>query len=107
MRSLYCEFNEEQFAAYVKKLHSMIHWLLVYKDENNPVLGDYFSVIQSKIAGFNSLLMNPPEMIELMGLIECARLEYLKGDACDSKVYRRTILDAHSVIDKIGAVKEE
>lgn len=106
MKSQYCEFTEEQAEAYRKRLHSMIHWLLIYREEQNPVLPEYFEMVQGKLAGLNSLLMNPPEIIELMGLIECAKLEYQKGENCDTKVYRKTVLDAHGVIDRIGNTKE-
>ena len=108
MKGLYCDYNSDQTKQYIKKLHSLVHWLLVYKDTDEATLGSYFSVVQYKIAGLNSLLLNPPELVELMGLIESARLEYLKQDECDSKLFRRTVLDAHALIDKIDdRLKEE
>lgn len=102
MISLYCDFSKEQIEQHLKKLHSLIHWLLVYKDAKDSVLDTYFPSVQYKLAGYNSLFMNPPEMVELMGLIEAANLERQKGDACDDALYRRTILDAHALVDKIG-----
>lgn len=105
MTTLYGDVPQEQFKAYCKKLHSMVHWLLIYKDNNDPILKTYFSSVQYKIYGLSSLLMNPPEIIELMALIESAKHEYDKDD-CDNRLYRRTILDAHSVIDHMGVNKE-
>lgn len=101
MRYRYGDYPATQFQGYLKKLHSMVHWLLIYKENNDEVLDNYFKSVQYKIAGISSLLMDPPEIIELMVLIECAKNEFTKKD-CDDQLYRRTILDAHSLIDKMG-----
>ena len=101
MKNIYGAYGDAQFSGYIKKLHSMIHWLLVYKDENNSVLSDYFNFLQLRIQGFNSLLGEPSEIVELMTLVECAKTEFLKGPNCDNHVYRRFVLDAHAVIDRL------
>lgn len=106
MRTIYGEYSNDQFAGYLKKLHSMVHWLLIYKENGNAILSDYFILLQNRINGLSSLLDNPPEIIELSVLIECAKNENNKGEKCNDQTYRRFILDAHSVIDKIR-VKEE
>ena len=106
MKTIYGEYGNDQFAEYLKKLHSMIHWLLIYKENENSVLSDYFIFLQERINGLSSILNNPPELIELSVLIECAKNENGKGADCNNQLYRRFILDAHSVVDKIGAKEE-
>lgn len=102
MKSRYGEFTDKQFKSYKEKLHSMIHWLLIYKEENKTdVLNGYFDTVQRKLQGLNTLLDNPVEMVELSVTIECARNEFNKGNDCDHAVYRKLILNAHSLIDQI------
>lgn len=106
MKHIYGAYGKAQFNGYIKKLHSMIHWLLVYKDEKNAVLLDYFDFLQLRIQGFNALLGEPAEIVELMTLVECAKAEFLKGPECNNHVYRRLVLDAHAVIDRLQEKEE-
>lgn len=102
MKSRYGEYTDEQFNTYKSKLHSMIHWLLIYKEENKTdVLRGYFDTVQRKLQGLNTLLNNPVEIVELSVAVECAKNEFDKGDSCDYTVYRKFIFNAHSLIDKI------
>lgn len=103
MKTIYGEYSNGQFTEYLKKLHSMVHWLLIYKENESSVLPDYFTLLQNRVNGLSSLLNNPPEIIELSVLIECAKNENNKGTMCNDQTYRRFVLDAHSVIDRIGA----
>lgn len=96
----YGTFPASQFEEYKKKMHSMVHWLLVYQESNDPALLNYFSKVQLKLAGLNELLGNPSPMIDLMVLVEAARIEYEKPDF-QHGLYRKMILDAHECIDMI------
>lgn len=100
MEHKYGTFTTSQFDEYKKRMHSMVHWLLVYQESNEPALLNYFSKVQLKLAGLNELLEYPPQVVELMGLIEAARIEYEKPDFHHG-LYRKMILDAHECIDKI------
>lgn len=94
------EYPSSQFNEYKKRIHSLIHWLLIYADEDNPILMSYFAKVQCKLDGLNALLMFPIQIVEIMNLVEAARIEYEK-DQCRKDVYRKLILDAHELVDKI------
>lgn len=102
----YGEFDIAQIDEYKKKLHKKIHWLLLYKDptvdiDNNVNFQQYFFFIMKEIAGLNSLLGYPEEIVELLIVLQTARKETYKEDF-DFKLYRKFILDAHSLVNRIG-----
>ena len=101
MENKYGTFTEAQFEEYKKRLHKLIHYLLRYKDDENPILNSYFDLVQFKLIGLNQLLLSPPELVEIMALIESAKIEFNKAQ-CNNSYYRHAILDAHELIDKIG-----
>jgi len=103
MKYKYGVLPDEQFEAYKKRIHSLVHWLLIYAEEENPILDGYFDKVQYKLNGLNELLNYPTQMIEIMNLIESARIEYKKENH-NYKVYRKIILDAHELIDDIVEV---
>lgn len=96
----YGEMPDAEFQSYKKRLHSMIHWLLVYSDENNSCLCAYFHKVQTKLAGLCSLLNDDPLGVELMVLVEAARL-LAEEEPMDRRMYKKMILDAHEVIEKM------
>lgn len=100
MKYKYGNFSDDQFIDYKKRLHSMTHWFLVYADDNNPILGEYFTKVQYKLAGLNELLGYPTQLIEIINLIESAQVEYQKGNF-NKNQFRKTFLDVHELIDKI------
>lgn len=100
MEHKYGTYPSSQFINYKERLHNLIHWLLIYAEENNPNLNDYFDRVQYKLNGLNELIKYPPQLIEIMNLIESARIEYNKENY-SHKVYRKIILDIHELIDKI------
>ena len=100
-------FDKEQFEAVKVKLHKDLHWTLLYKD---PKLADeykhvnfnkYFEGLMRRINGLNALLFYPPEIVSIMANLEAAYLETSKEDF-DFQIYRKLILDAHALVDKIG-----
>lgn len=82
-------------------MHSWVHFLLIYAEQNNEILDNYFDVIQNRLNGLNELLNYPVQLINIMNLIESARVEFNSPDYTHHK-YRKLILDAHECIDKIG-----
>ena len=107
MNHLYGYFADEQMANYKVKLHKELFWLLIYKDPKtkdeylNVDFNKYFDGLMRRINGLNSLLSYPTEIVAIMSLLEAALIESKKVDF-DYKSYRKLVLDAHSLVDKIG-----
>ena len=96
----YGEYPSCQIHDYKKKLHALVHWCLIYKEENDQNLDNYFTIVQCKLDGYNELMQYPTHMVEIMNLVESARLESQKDDY-SHKIYRSLILDIHSLIDQL------
>lgn len=107
MNTLYGWFDEEQFNAFRTKLHKEIFWALLYKDpktceQYTHVDYDKFYVgLMRRINGLNALLFYPPEIVGIMSNLEAAYLETQKPEF-NFQAYRKLILDAHALLDKIG-----
>lgn|SRR5574344_1016391 len=103
MKNKYGEYKDSQISEYKKRLHVLVHWILKYKDSGDETtLNNYFDIVQFKLMGVNALFNYPPELIEIMSLIESAKQENMKKENFNSKLFRSAILDAHSLIDKLG-----
>lgn len=107
MRHLYGNFKDEQMERYKVKLHKELFWLLLYKDPKtkdeylNVNFNKYFDGLMRKMDGLNKLLFYPTEIVAIMSLLEAAFMESKKADF-NYQAYRKLILDAHSLVDKIG-----
>lgn len=105
MKYKYGNFTPNQVTNYKKLLHNKIHWLLIYKDPEteqnfkNVNIPKYVASIQYELNGLNEILEKQPRLISLICLIEQALVE-LKKEDFNFEVYRRLLLDAHSLIDK-------
>lgn len=112
MNHKYGHYSPTQMKNYKKDLHSKIHWMLLYKDPHNAErykninVNKYVETIQFELNGLNELLFCPSKLVTLMSLIESVRLELLKKDFSFEK-YRKTLLDAHSLIDKLPEMDGE
>lgn len=100
MKYKYGHYPSEQFEEYKKKIHSWVHWLLIYAENQDPNLNAYFDKVQYKLDGLNELISHPTQLVEIMNLIESAKIEYNKKDY-SHKTYRKIILDIHELIDNI------
>lgn len=100
MEYKYGVYPQEQFEGYKQRIHSLVHWLLIYAEQESPILNDYFDKLQYKLDGLNELIKYPAQLVEIMALIESARIEYNKPNY-NYKIYRKTIFDIHELIDKI------
>lgn len=106
MKHLYGNFTANQIAETKKTLHKNIHWLLIYKDPENIGAFEHINVdecfqsIMMRISGLNELLGESPILVTILSILQAARNENLKQPFC-YKRYRKLILDAHSLIDKI------
>lgn len=107
METLYGHFDNEQFEEYKVKLHKELFWLLLYKDPKTEMkytninYDKYFSGLMKKIDGLNELLFYPVEIVSIMSLLQAAYKE-TKKFIFDYPTYRKLILDAHSLVDKIN-----
>lgn len=108
MQHKYGYFEDYQVDNYKVKLHKELFWLLLYKDpetkESFPHLNydKYFTGLMKKLNGLNELLMFPVEMVSIMSLLEAAYIETQK-ECFDYKSYRKLILDAHNLVDKMNS----
>lgn len=87
-------------------MHKELFWLLLYKDPktyneySNVDFEKYFIGVMKKIDGFNELMYNPVEIVSVLSLLQAAYKES-KKDSFNWGMYRKLILDAHNLIDKI------
>lgn len=102
-------FNQISFVkTFIRK---SIFFLLLYVDPNTKDtyydvdVEDAFLSLQLKLDGLNSILLEPPELVIVMALLESALNEY-KSPNFDFKIYRKLILDAGSEIMKVSDYKE-
>ena len=105
--SKYGEYSKNQISSVKTYIRKSIFFLLLYVDSNTKEIyqgvdvENAFQSLQLKLNGLNSILLEPPELVIVMSLLESALMEY-KKDNFNFKVYRKLILDAGSEIMKIS-----
>lgn len=110
MKHLYGEFSKNQIQETKKKLRKSIFFLLLCADENTlpDIKKDYgevdvnktFQGLLLKLGGMNQLLMEPPELVTIMSLLQAALIEYNKPEF-DFQVYKRLVLDAGAEVSRL------
>lgn len=100
IQNKYGEYTEQQFEAFKKKLHKWVHWCLIYAESSAQDLLPYINKVQKKFNGLNDLLLDDPNVVEIMTLIEAARIEFEETQD-KTPLFRKYILDAHEIIDMI------
>lgn len=109
MKHLYGEFTKEQIAQTKRSLRGSIFFLLLCVDtktahEYQEVdVNKCFTGLLLKLGGLNELLMNQPELVMVMSLLQAAMNEYNNPDF-RFKTYRKLILDAGAEVDKLKEV---
>lgn len=109
MEHLYGEFTQDQIARTKKSLRGSIFFLLLCVD--NKTSDEYkdvdvnkcFKGLLLKIGGLNQLLMNQPELVTVMSLLQAAMNEY-NSPKFRFKTYRKLILDAGAEVEKLKEV---
>lgn len=101
MEYLYGSFSSKQMEQAKKQMHSMIHWLLIYKEQNYDPdkLDRYFNTVLLRLSGFNELLEYPETLVELISNLQAART-MAKAKLFQFADYRKLILDSHTLIDR-------
>ncbi len=103
----YMNITDDQLAKQKKILHSALFWLLIYKDPETcdkykyVDVDKYISGLMLRIGGMNELFGYPAELVTLLSVLQAIKDENLKSEF-DYHIYRKLVLDAHSLIDKIG-----
>lgn len=106
MEHLYGEFPRNQIAGAKKALRGEIFLLLLCGDPETAADYDYidlhvfFESLMYRISGMNTLLMEPPELVKVMSLLQAAKDELNKDDF-DFKRYRKAVLDAGTLVSKL------
>lgn len=109
MRHLYGEFTKNQIVQIKESLRGSIFFNLVCVDKRTSNGLEHINIDQNfenlllRLGGLNKLLMEQPELVTVMSLIQAARDEYVRDDF-NFRIYRKLILDACSEISKL---KEE
>lgn len=106
MKNLYGEFTQTQIAQIKRSLRGSIFFLLLCVDPKtsseyeNVDINKCFEGLLLKLGGMNDLLMNQPEIVTTMSLLQAALNEFNKL-SFDFHIYRKLILDAGAEIDKL------
>ena len=100
MKYKYGEFSNEQLGEIVNDLHKKIHRLLYLKENNSSNLYECVTDLIYVVAGLNSLFYNSKEFVDLLIILENLKLE-LNNSNFDFKRYRKFVLDAHGLVDKL------
>ena len=109
MKHLYGEFSQNQIEQAKKSLRKSIFFLLVCVDKRTAPtdveidVNKCFNGLLLKIGGMNKLLMEPPELVTVMSLLQAAMIEYNSSEF-DFKIYKKLILDAGAEVDKLKEV---
>ena len=111
MHGKYGSYSSTQISSIKSQLRKSIFFLLLYVDPKtrheypNIDVVAAFRSLQLKLNGLNRILLEPPELVETMILLESALEEYEKDDnVFNFQLYRKLVLDAGSEVMKI---KEE
>ena len=105
MEHLYGKFSEEQIIETAQRMHSEVNKLLLYKDtkifdrvfNSDEDFEIYFSNLLFRFSGLDTLLGKPETMVRLLSVLQAAYNEAF-SDTFNYKIFRRAILDAHSLI---------
>ena len=109
MKHLYGDFTQNQIKETKKSLRGSIFFLLLCVD--NKTSHEYkevdvnkcFKGLLLKLGGMNQLLMNPPELVTVMSLLQAAMNEF-NNPEFNFQTYRKLILDAGAEVYKLKEV---
>ena len=109
MKHLYGEFTRDQIVQVKKSLRGSIFFLLLCVDKDtaseyeNIDVNRSFQGLLLKIGGMNELLMNQPELVTVLSLLQAAMIEY-NSPEFNFQTYRKLILDAGAEVDRLKEV---
>jgi len=105
----YGKFSSNQIRETKQSIRKSIFFLLLIVDPKTKV--EYTNVdvmaafdnLLHKLGGMNSILLEPPEMVSVISLLEAALIEY-SSPTFEWQTYRKLILDAGSEVLKVKEV---
>lgn len=106
----YGNFSQNQIKHAKHIIRQSITWLLIYADPKTNsefeegILLPYFERTLKKISGLNEILCYPDEIIDILTILQVAYVECSKENFKFNSEYRKLILDARALVEKI---KEE
>ena len=106
MTTRYGVYSPDQIHLTKLSIRKSIFFLLLYVDPNESErykdvdVVSAFNNLQYKLNGLNHILLEPPELVETMSLLESALLEYT-SECFDWQLYRKLILDAGAMIMRV------
>ena len=107
----YGTYSDSQLSSTKQYIRKQIFYLLLYVDLKtkaeypNVNVEKAFIGLQYKLSGLNSLLFEPPSLVNVMSMLEAAFTEYQSKDTFNFNKYRKLILDAGNEILKIDDSK--
>ena len=102
----YGDLSGEQLEEYREKLHKKLFWLLLYKDPNTKDeyiatnFDRYFRTLMGELKGLDELLVHPSGLVEMLCILEAA-FEETKKYPFEFQIYRKYVLDAHALLDRM------
>ena len=107
MDGTYGKITQNQLDDFKKKLHNKIHWLLIYKesDDFNIDFDAYYMELMRQIGKAGDVLKQDAVTLEILTTLSLAYDETTR-DEFDHKRYRKYVLEAHNLIDRLGVVDE-
>lgn len=107
MEALYGDFTVAQLNEYRDRLHKKMFWLLLYKDPktcNDFVDVDYdryFEILMKELNGLSDILLHPTGLVEMLSILQAAYNE-TQNSEFNYMTYRKFVLDAHTLLDKMN-----
>lgn len=97
----YGTFSNEQLKQFKKKLHSKVHWLLIYKENDKCNFYDkYFTSVMKYFNSLNTVLGDNANILDILVVLQMAYEEVQKEDF-DFGAFKKYIFEAHNIIDRL------
>ena len=106
MKAKYGDFTSSQIYSAKRLIQKSIFYLLLYVDPKEKEkykdvdVVAAFGTLQRKLNGLNSVLLEQPEVVMTISILEAALQEY-QSECFNWKIYRKLILDAGAEIMRI------
>lgn len=107
MLSKYGELTSNQLTEYKDRLHKKLFWLLLYKDPKTKDeycqtdFDRYFHTLMMELKGLDELLLHPSGLVEMLCILEAA-FEETRKIPFEYSIYRKFVLDAHALLDRMN-----
>ncbi len=107
MKTKYGDIPDHQINSAKKCIRKSIFYLLLYADPQEKIkypdvdINKAFANVFYQLMGFNKILLEPPEILLVMSILESAQMLYNSANF-DFHIYRKLILDAGSKIMQVA-----